>query len=402
MKNRTAVHTIKGYFYQFDYSILQVLQSKNDEDIITIEGIEDIDVFTADDDKAIQCKYYEKTEYNHSVIKMAIIMMLRHFKENIEKELTYNIYGHYLSGQEKLPDKIDISFLKEKFLKYTRKNKVTGEIETCEEHIQLSLTDNDLEQFLERLYINVNAPNFEEQNKIIIEKIKNVFSCDSIDAEFFYNNALSLIRQLSVESDLKKRKISRRVFLEKINGKEELFNTWYLTLREKNDFLKLMKSKYFSAFNISPYSRFILIDCEDIVDEVQLKQLLIYVSDKLSKITCREPKPFCPYVYVHGVSEHKLKVVKQLLMDDNHIFIDGHNFKDADFNLSSILKSPNCHNQIKLKIINDIRNIDLILENLSNTRKIFQFYIDLPFYECSLHEHHRIPITSANDIKQII
>ena len=68
MKDRAAIDTIKGYFYQFDYSIDQILTLPNDNDKIVIEGVEDIDVKTATDELAVQCKYYAKSEYNHSVI----------------------------------------------------------------------------------------------------------------------------------------------------------------------------------------------------------------------------------------------------------------------------------------------------------------------------------------------
>lgn len=77
--NRNAVNTIKGYFYQFDYSILRILELDNSDDSITVEHIEDIDVKTANETTAIQCKYYEKTEYNHSTIAKPIRFMLLNF-----------------------------------------------------------------------------------------------------------------------------------------------------------------------------------------------------------------------------------------------------------------------------------------------------------------------------------
>ncbi len=42
MTNRSAVDTIKGYFYQFGMSILSVLRLANDSDSISIECVEDI------------------------------------------------------------------------------------------------------------------------------------------------------------------------------------------------------------------------------------------------------------------------------------------------------------------------------------------------------------------------
>ncbi|MBC2257463.1 hypothetical protein HCB51_04260, partial [Listeria booriae] len=100
MADRDAVDTIKGYFYQFDCFILQVLNLTKEEDRLTIEGIEDIDITKADETTAIQCKYYSKTEYNHSVIKPAIILMLQNYVATLheEKKLKYIIYGHYKTG----------------------------------------------------------------------------------------------------------------------------------------------------------------------------------------------------------------------------------------------------------------------------------------------------------------
>ncbi len=40
MKDRNAVSTLKGYFYQFDFSILQLLNLDNMADKVTIEGYE--------------------------------------------------------------------------------------------------------------------------------------------------------------------------------------------------------------------------------------------------------------------------------------------------------------------------------------------------------------------------
>ena len=45
-KERSAIATIKGYYYQFDYFILQLLKCNNETDSICIEGIEDVDLKT--------------------------------------------------------------------------------------------------------------------------------------------------------------------------------------------------------------------------------------------------------------------------------------------------------------------------------------------------------------------
>lgn len=67
-ETRDAVDTITGYYYQFDYYILKLLKA-DDNDLICIEGIEDVDITGNNGTSAIQCKYYAKTVYNHSVKK---------------------------------------------------------------------------------------------------------------------------------------------------------------------------------------------------------------------------------------------------------------------------------------------------------------------------------------------
>ena len=86
-QTREAVDTIKGYYYQFDYFILKLLDEDNKEALICIEGIEDIDIENVDLKKSIQCKYYAKTEYQHSILKKPIRLMLEHYISNRKSNL---------------------------------------------------------------------------------------------------------------------------------------------------------------------------------------------------------------------------------------------------------------------------------------------------------------------------
>jgi hypothetical protein len=93
--NRSANATIKGYFYQFDHTILQILQANSGSASVVIEGMEDVDIDDGDKSVLVQCKYYEGTAYNHSVIKDAVIQMLRHYHRTAQFEdqkLLYRIY----------------------------------------------------------------------------------------------------------------------------------------------------------------------------------------------------------------------------------------------------------------------------------------------------------------------
>ena len=102
MDKREEVSTIRGYFYQFDYSILKVLELEHDDDTICIEGIEDVDISSEDSVTLHQCKCYEETEYNHSKIAPAVRWMLKHYSDNKTNNYNYYIYGTFKKGQDKL------------------------------------------------------------------------------------------------------------------------------------------------------------------------------------------------------------------------------------------------------------------------------------------------------------
>jgi hypothetical protein len=192
MINRSAVSTIRGYFYQFDHSILAVFNLQDGEDSIQIECIEDIDIHTATDITAIQCKYYEQTEYNHSVIKPAIMSMLQNFKEGQDagrQPIKYYLAGHFESGQEKLTVPINIQFLKDNFLT------IAGRKATIKTHEELGVSDDQLTEFLKLLTIDINAERFDAQFRAIITAAETHYNCSPFAAEFFfYNNALRVIK----------------------------------------------------------------------------------------------------------------------------------------------------------------------------------------------------------------
>ena len=153
--DRTAIDTIRGYYYQFDLYALQILESSGEK--IVLEGIEDVDVKTATETTAIQCKYYEGTSYNHSVIAEPIRWMLKHFSEHKAESFKYQLYGHYRDGQDKLILPLTTGFVKNKFFTFT-KDGVEHEY-----HRELSLTDEEIALFVERLKIIINAVSFDNQ-----------------------------------------------------------------------------------------------------------------------------------------------------------------------------------------------------------------------------------------------
>lgn len=398
-KGREAIDTITGYYYQFDYYIQQLLSLDVDTDTVCIEGIEDVDINCLNETTAVQCKYYAKTEYNHSVIAKPIRFMLNHYKKNLDNKkcLKYKIYGKFISGQDKLPNNIDITFAKKNFFTYTQKH-IKHEI-----HIELGLNDNEIAKFLECLSIDVNAISYEEQEKHVLTQLREIFSCSEFEAEYYYyNNSLRIVKEIATNQQAAHRVISKRDFLSKINNRNSIFDIWYLQFKGVREYCKAVKLQYFSLRNISPYERFFLIDCDKKISETEIKTLVLKISENWSKISKREVKTICPFVYLHNVSDITKLNIKRSLQNDDFYFCDGYDFKGADFSAKSISRNANAYNGIKIKIINEISQIDEVLDTVAGTREIYQFFIQEPYYENEIHKHIFIKVEETQNISAII
>ena len=398
-RSRDAVDTIKGYYYQFDYFILQLINLVNEIDNVTIEGIEDVDIFDEKEMIAVQCKYYAKTAYNHSVIAKPIRLMLKDYVNRTpeKRKIRYKLYGKYQSGQDKYPGSLSVEFAKKSLFTYTEKK--TPHIL----HEELNLTDEDIEEFLSKVDVDINAEDYYEQQEKVISNLGKIFQCERFEAEYYYyNNALRLVKEKAVQQKICDRIVSKREFLDKIDNKKMLFDKWYLQFKGIKNYCADIRKQYFSPKNVSPYERFFLIECDKVVDDKKLISLIEKISKNWSKLSRREAKPFCPYIYFKGITEDRLVELKKKLQREDIRLWDGYDFLGAEFAVASIIRRANYENEIKVKIINHIENLNEILEKVTGIREIYQFYLDEPFYESEYNLCFGIQISKTEDINMMI
>ncbi|AUR01501.1 DUF4297 family anti-phage-associated protein [Phaeobacter inhibens] len=404
LTDRSAVSTIRGYFYQFDRSILSVLDLAEDQESVSLECIEDIDVQTATDTTAVQCKYYEKTEYNHSVIKPAISFMLSHFKEGLtdgQPSIKYKLSGYFESGQDKLILPLDIEFLKEHFL-----TKATKGV-TVRQHEQLKVSDLELNTFLEALSIDVHAARFEEQFEAIIDALAKQFDCSPFAAEFFYyNNALRVIKELSIQNDEALRIITKGEFLKRIETSSILFEEWFVAKRGKARYYQRLRNEYFiNGLNVSSAERlFIVHVSKDSYQRVDVKDLLKTISRKYSKLSKREARPFSPYTLLCGIDDKEILALKQELRNEGFRFLDGYDFKDAAFDRNSISRTASFENGPELRIFSCLAEAQQTFQSFLRSREIYEFYGTRPVsgFGDDAIKHTRFQIPDHKDIKNII
>jgi hypothetical protein len=353
MTNRSANATIKGYFYQFDHTIVQILSAPSMAAQITVEGIEDVDMTTGDESVLTQCKYYEGTEYNHSVIKDAVIQMLRHFKANSGQPFRYRIYGHYSAGQDKLPASFDIEFLKTHFLTYTHKGV------THETHAELSVNDAELEEFRQLLEIDIKAKSYDEQQEELICLLKSqIPGCQQEDADaFYYPNAINVIQSLAIRADVNDRKTTKSWFMSEVNRKEPVFNSWLRKKFGDEHYARAVKRKHFhfpSSTKVPKSARIFVMDATSEFDLPNLTQLLAKIGNRFSHVEntrTQQSDRFCPYVLLSGVLPAELISLKENLLAQGIELSDGHAFDGAQFSATRLARPPTKGNLTKLKFI---------------------------------------------------
>lgn len=410
MTNRSAHATIKGYFYQFDQTIVRLLEATSSQSSVVVEGIEDIDLDDSDESAFIQCKYYEGSEYNHSIIKDAVIQMLKHFQASgcrADQKFKYRLYGHYKKCQEKLPVKFDLDFLKVNFLTYTHK-KIRHEV-----HLELKVSDAQLVNFLNLLEINLHAQSYDKQQKHLNGLLASqIPSCNSVDAEiFYYPSAVNVIQKLAVQANEKDRKITKAQFVSQVNRKEIVFSLW---LRQKfgdDYYAKQIKRQYFRfpSTKVPKASRIFVIDMTDEFELSKAVSLLIKIGTTFSHVEHkRTPQHdrFCPYILLCGVQPQELVSLKQGLLDQGVKFSDGHPFNGSSFSPELLAAAPTKENLIRLKFISSTDQIPPAVSAAKGTIiQIFDFFKLSHLAAKNIPagiSHNKIKIDSAYFINEVL
>jgi hypothetical protein len=396
--DRSAIDTIRGYCYQFDKSILEVLSLECDTDSIEVEGIEDVDIVHQGELSAIQCKYYEKTSYNHSVIAKPIRLMLSHFSKNKDQIGNYHLFGHYKDGQEKLPTSITLTFLKDKFLTYTKdKNEY-------EEHLTLNLSDDDLELFLGKLTIDIKAKSFDKQYDEVIEKLINVFSCTKQEAtHYYYNAAFSVITKLGCNHS--NRKITKSEFINNLNNNEALFNVWLYKYKGRQSYLRKLKSDLFPRnLNTQSFDRFFILDASNAKNITEIKDCIYSIQKNWSNLSKRTARPYSPYIYIHNKEKEVLHSLKEQMFNEGLHFSDGYNFVGSKFCLSTLSQSKMNLN-IKFQYVETETDLLTAVNAATSRVEIYQFFTNendlIIEFEADL-KNTKLQVLNFEDIKDLV
>ena len=371
MNTRSAEYTLLGFYYQFDKNIFEILNQLDDNATITVEGIEDIDISSPTENTVMQIKYQEKTSGTDSTLRKPIILMLKHFSENQNSNLKYILYGHYKNNTD-----INVKFDLDRFksmMKYKVKN-TNKEEWVHKNHLDdENIADEIVKEFIRKFKL-ILSTSFEEHQRTTFEKIKTEFNLSKDEEiETYYSNALKIINDLAVKKTIISRKITKKDFKEKIDLKNILFNHWFIKLRGKEKYLKYIYLKHIKSHNILDIERLFIINTVS-NDLEYLKDSIYEIEKRFYKKSKRIANSKVPYIFIKNITQQKLSELKESIYSDEKKFIDGFCFSGSQFRCNEIRKLSTKENQISLKFINKEEYLNIILDDISGTKKLFEFY----------------------------
>lgn len=387
-------YAIKGFEYQIDKAIFEILNTSNDNTPINIEQIQDID----STDFVMQVKYKETQKFTPSKIKAPTIQLIEEFKKNSSKKYIlyayfkdFTGYGKFASASKKITQTNLEAILGIKKGNYSKKEK------------------ND---FVKNFILDF-SPTFQTQFEQVIQKLKEEAFVGNSDDEavFFYSNIADYIRKLVVnnpQKNIKNRTCTKKEIFKFLNTRRKLiFNSAFREYQGNNKYFRMIKNNHFSWRNIDNYERFIIIELTGTESISSIKEISTKIIQKFYKLAGTTPhkviKSGAPNIYFKNISATCLLQLKTELLSEGIIFKDGHDFLNANFSLKSLQIPSTVNNEICLKFIHsDEILIKMIQSNFNKTKMIYQFFRTHPIHIEDDIQNTDIHIMDISDIKFIL
>ncbi|QDY83519.1 hypothetical protein FQU75_08900 [Paenibacillus polymyxa] len=283
---READKTIKGFLYQFNKTLHQILQ-EDDDTIIIVEGIfEDIDVKSDQMIKAIQCKYHESAKkFKLSDIYKPILQFLKSYVQNTDSDIKYILYAYfpnepaglkqltyddvleiintqnadyvskYVSAIKEISDP-DIKAIVEK-TRQTREEKEKIKDYFNRNSARLLV---DVDKFLKDMFvfeIGLSYEEIEQETKNLMRSVNLSFA--DIE-ELFYPNAIQRIAELSMKANKIEREICKKdLLLELSSCKKTAITRWTSELADYKRILRTRKRQLDACLNANLRKRYFII-----------------------------------------------------------------------------------------------------------------------------------------------
>lgn len=271
--SRSADYTIKGFLYQFNKTLLEILHSK-DGSIVTVEGIvEDVEISRQDETTVIQCKYHEASEtFTPSAIYKPLLQMMDHFHLNQDANIHYILFAHYPAVIDSQCPTIGKSDLKAAL---DSKNK------NFNKYVQNLKGVVNLDVFLSKFDMEFGSSFDDLVAQVYTALQENGIPEDDIET-LAYPNAIHMIAGLSVKHDLTERKISKLQLIDELMRiRKTAISHWTMALRTRKQLLGARRKQLKTHLDKNTRLRYFLIDSNSLDDFED--EIVLFVKDYLEK-----------------------------------------------------------------------------------------------------------------------
>ena len=270
--SRTADYAIQGFLYQFNKTLLSIIESDDDAEIVVEGLIEDIDIHNPTHTTAIQCKYHEgQDKFQLSLLYRPILQMMKHFKNNPSSSIIYKIYCYFpdqKAGSKRSLDEKDARAI------------LSSEDKGLRSLIS-EAKDIDLPNFITRFRIEFGVELDDLIAQVHIKFESHKFDTDEIPA-LIYPNAIHAIATLSIDHDEARRRVRKQEFLAGLRAaKKTVISRWTLLLKGKSHILKFKRSELKPHMAKNVRRRTFLISPDSLTDFD--KDIILFISEFIDK-----------------------------------------------------------------------------------------------------------------------
>jgi len=309
--SRVANYTIEGFLYQFNKTLLEILNSTDDTEV-TVEGvIEDIDMKSPSGAKAIQCKYHgTQQNFSLSVIYKPVLQMMEHFARNTTLDIKYRLYAYFPNQKES-------------------RTLTQAELDSI-----LETQNPDLQKYVNAVKGNINTNDFSKKfslefGKSLEELTKDVCKAFSLaglpehDIEMLiYPNAIHEIANLSTKHNENERKTKRPVLLNRLQQiRTTTISRWTLALKTYKEILKTKRHQLKSNLDKNSRLRYLII-AQDTVGDFR-ENSVNFVQEYLEKYHFKQAHIKTP-IFCLDCEESLFDDIRSRLYNKGIVVADGY------------------------------------------------------------------------------
>lgn len=406
---REATATIRGYIYQFDASILAVLDATGG-DTVTVEGVEDFDVLSEDADTHGQVKYYEAQKLTDATVRDAVLPMLEGFLRypaEIRKRKRYILYGHFKQAPDEAPTYTLADMQRILVHRPYKMDKTTGEKVRIELNLQAKAgaSDEELADFCGRFSVRLSEP-FDTHRTRVIARLAAALGVSKIEAEAYsYPSALTAMAALSTAATRPSRMTSRAAFLQLIRPDVAIYSAWALREEGENAYCRKIRELHFARLNIDSRDRFFVLALADVDGTDELHGLVQHIIGRWSSHRMgRKPtkERYAPFFFFPGLAETGLAELKGRLVNDGYKITDGYAYHGASFSTDHLMLPQTPGYPVSARFVGNADELEKALLAAKRARLVIQLHTGDPNVIAPAVQHIAIPVNSASMARKIV